>query len=447
MNDPLKLGIAGIGTVGTGLLQIFEQNTEKLALASGRPIEIVAVSARDRDKNRDVNIENFEWFDDPIRLAQDDRIDAFIELIGGEDGVTKDAVEAALAAKKHVVTANKALLAKHGIALAKQAENQGVSLNFEAAVAGGIPIVKAMRESMLGNNISRVYGILNGTCNYILSKMEREGQSYDDALADAQAAGFAEADPTFDVGGFDAAHKLSLLTALAFGTEIAFEAIYIEGIESISPIDIEAATDLGYRIKLLGVALKTEAGIEQRVHPTMVPLQSEIAEVNGVTNCVTLEGNFVGTVTLVGAGAGAGPTASSVVGDIVDVARKLTIPPFIIPTQKLTSYQRARMRKHEGRYYIRLSVYDRPGAFAAIAGRMAEEDISLESIVQRSPGMRDFEVHETEAQKIERTPGQQTTVILITHETSESAIRKALEAIEVDGNIDAKPQMIRIERL
>lgn len=451
MNDPLKLGVAGLGTVGAGLLQILEHKKSKLNLATGRDIHVIAVSAQNKNKDRGVNLEDYEWFDDAVKLAQAEDIDVFVELIGGDEGIAKEAVETALRAGKHVVTANKALLAKHGIALAKRAEENNVVLNYEAAVAGGIPIVKTMRESMASNDISRVYGILNGTCNYILTKMEREGQSYDSALKEAQDNGYAEADPTFDVGGFDAAHKLSLLTTLAFGTSVSFEDIYIEGIESITPLDIEAAADLGYRIKLLGVSVKTEDGIEQRVHPTMVPLDSAVAGVNGVTNSVTLEGNFIGDVTLVGPGAGAGPTATSVMADIIDIARDLVIPPFINPARELTPYKRARMRKHEGRYYIRLSVYDRPGAFAAIAGRMAEQEISLESIVQRWPGIhRGMDGNLVSAHDIlekERVPDAPTPVVLITHKTSESAIRKALELIEADGNIDATPQMIRIEKL
>ncbi|MEM7620848.1 MAG: homoserine dehydrogenase [Pseudomonadota bacterium] len=445
MNNPLKLGIAGLGTVGTGLLHIFQKNSEKINLASGRPIKVAAVSARNRNKDRGLALSHYEWFDDPVKMAEDPSIDVFVELIGGEEGVARSSVEAALNAKKHVVTANKALLAVHGVALSGLAEKNDVALNFEAAIAGGIPVVKTMRESLQGNTITRVYGILNGTCNYILTKMEREGQAYDEALKDAQDAGFAEVDPTFDVGGFDAAHKLSLLTSLAFGTEISFENIYIEGISSISPIDIEVATDLGYRIKLLGVAVQTEDGIEQRVHPTMVPFGSAIAEVNGVTNCVNIEGNFVGDVTLVGAGAGAGPTASSVMADIIDVARGVIFPPFVVPTNQLVAYKRARMRQHEGRYYIRLSVYDRPGAFAAIANRMAEQEISLESIVQR--GSEVGQVHQGNQNTPQSSFESPIPVILITHKTCENFIRKALEGIEADGNIASRPQMIRIENL
>ena len=440
MRDGLKLGLAGVGTVGSGLLRLLAARGPELAARAGKGIEVVAVSAKDRRKNRDADISAFRFVSDPVALAKDPSIDVFVELIGGEGGVAKEAVEAALRAGKHVVTANKALLAQHGPALAALAEKNEVALNFEGAVAGGIPVVKVMRESLQGNDIGRVYGILNGTCNYILTLMEREGRTFADVLKDAQAQGYAEADPTFDIGGFDTAHKLALLTSLAFGTRTSFESVYVEGIESITPADIEAAGDLGYRIKLLGVALRTESGIEQRVHPTMVPKHTAIAEVDGVSNCVAIDGDFVGDVMLIGPGAGGGPTASSVMSDLIDIARGHIVPPFGIPAKDLQPYKRAQMRAHEGGYYIRLSVYDRTGAFAAIASRMAEQGISLESIVQRRtpaelPGIN------------RRHKGSPAAVVMITHQTTEAAIRKALAGIERDGHVDAKPQMIRIEKL
>ena len=392
-------------------------------------------------RKRPVDISGFTWADDARELAEHPDIDIFVELIGGDEGIAKEAVERALGAGKHVVTANKALLAQYAPALARLAEEKGLALSFEAAVAGGIPIIKTMRESLVGNQVTRITGILNGTCNYILTRMEEEGRTFDDILVDAQEAGYAEADPTFDVGGHDTAHKLTLLTSLAFGVETAFEAIYLEGIQSIEPADVEAASDLGYRIKLLGVAQKTDSGIEQRVHPTMVPKDSALAEVSGAYNCVTVEGDFVGDVMLIGLGAGSGPTASAVVGDIVDVARGLVLKPMIRPAADLKPYERARMRTHQGGYYIRLSVYDRPGSFAAIASRMAEEKISLESIVQRRaqtalPGLSE-----------EVADGEPVPVVMITHRTAEANIRRALDAIEADGHVDKTPQMIRIENL
>ena len=439
MSDGLKLGLAGVGTVGSGLLRLLATRKAELAARAGRPIEIVAVSAKNRRKNRDADISGFRFVPDPVALAKDPAIDVFVELIGGESGVAKEAVEAALAAGKHVVTANKALLAHHGQSLAALAEKNGVALNFEGAVAGGIPVVKVIRESLQGNDISRVYGILNGTCNYILTLMEQEGRSFTDVLKEAQAQGYAEADPSFDIGGFDTAHKLALLTSLAFGTRTSFESVYVEGIESITPADIEAAGELGYRIKLLGVALRTDSGIEQRVHPTMVPKHTAIAEVDGVSNCVAIDGDFVGDVMLIGPGAGAGPTASSVTSDLIDIARGHILPPFGAKARSLKPYKRAQMRAHEGGYYIRLSVYDRTGAFAAIASRMADQGISIESIVQRRP--------RAELPGFDRPHKGSPAVVMITHQTTEAAIRKALAAIERDGHVDQKPQMIRIEKL
>ncbi|MGH6748253.1 MAG: homoserine dehydrogenase [Methyloceanibacter sp.] len=440
MSKGLKLGLAGVGTVGGGLLQLLAAHGGSISARAGRPIEVVAVSTLEHRRNPNIDISPFRRVQDPVALAQDPSIDVFIELMGGEGGVAKDSVEAALRAGKHVVTANKALLAHHGSSLAALAEKNGVALNFEAAVAGGIPIVKAIRESLAGNDISRVYGILNGTCNYILTKMERDGRTFADVLKEAQEQGYAEADPTFDIGGFDTAHKLTLLTSLAFGTRTSFESVYIEGIESITPADIEAADELGYRIKLLGVALRTESGIEQRVHPTMVPKHTAIAEVDGVLNCVAVDGDFVGEVVLVGRGAGGPATASAVTSDLIDIARGNILPPFGITAKDLKPYKRAQMRAHEGGYYIRLSVYDRTGAFAAIASRMAEQGISIESIVQRRaaaelPGIN------------RRHKGIPAAVVMITHQTTEAAIRKALAGIERDGHVDAKPQMIRIEKL
>jgi homoserine dehydrogenase len=441
MNRPLKLGIAGLGTVGTGLLQLLAEHGGRLARNAGRSIEVVGVSARSRTKKRAVALKGIAWFDEPARLAADPSIDVFIELIGGEDGAAKSAVEAALAAGKAVVTANKALLARHGTELAELAEKNGVSLNFEAAVAGGIPVIKTLREALAGNQIRRVYGILNGTCNYILTQMQEEHRAFADVLAEAQAKGYAEADPTFDIGGFDTAHKLTLLTSLAFGTRVALDQVHVEGIETISEADIAAADDLGYRIKLLGVALMTESGIEQRVHPAMVPKHSAIAEISGVTNCVAIDGDCAGNLLLAGPGAGARPTASAVMSDILDIARGDHPPPFGVPAAKLKAYKRAKLGQHQGAYYVRLSVYDRPGAMAGIAGRMGEREVSLESIVQRRPPGAQIGI------AARPKPGAPTSVILITHETTEEAIRGALAGIAKDGNVSERPQMIRIEPL
>ncbi|MFD1198498.1 homoserine dehydrogenase [Brucella gallinifaecis] len=437
MSDALRIGVAGLGTVGASVLRILRDKAEMLTRQCGKQLTVTAVSARDRNRDRGVDLAGIEWFDDSIELAKSANIDVFVELIGGDEGPAKAAVEAALSAGHHVVTANKALLAKHGVALAKIAEEKGVLLNFEAAVAGGIPVIKAMRESLTGNTVSRVYGIMNGTCNYILTRMWEEGISFEDCLADAQRLGYAEADPTFDIEGNDTAHKLALLTSLAFGTQIAADDIYLEGISNISLADIRAADELGYRIKLLGVAQKTDTGIEQRVHPTMVPTSSVIAQVHGVTNAVAIETDLLGELLLSGPGAGGNATASAVIGDIADIAKSRPGfqhgPVFGTPAKALQPYKRAKMRKHAGGYFIRLTVHDRIGAFAAIAKRMAENDISLESIVQR-PQM-DSDIN-----------GGIKTVILVTHETTESAVKKALDAILKDDHLVNKPQMIRIER-
>lgn len=436
MTDALRIGVAGLGTVGASVLHILHDKAEMLASQCGQPIKVAAVSARDRKRDRGVDLSGVEWFDDPVTLATAPGIDVFVELIGGEDGVARASVEAALKAGRHVVTANKALLARHGVSLAKTAEDKGVLLNFEAAVAGGIPVIKAMRESLTGNTVSRVYGIMNGTCNYILTRMGEEGISFAECLTEAQRLGYAEADPTFDIEGHDTAHKLALLTSLAFGTQIAADDIYMEGISNISLADIRAADELGYRIKLLGVAQRTDTGIEQRVHPTMVPTHSIIAQVHDVTNAVAIETDLLGELLLSGPGAGGAATASAVVGDIADIAKSRPgfqhVAVFGTPARSLAPYRKARMRAHAGGYFIRLTVHDRTGVFAAVARRMAQNDISLESIVQR--------------QSDELPASSLKTVILVTHETTESAVRKALDGIVEDGHTTDKPQMIRIER-
>jgi homoserine dehydrogenase len=441
MGQPLRLGIAGLGTVGAGLVELIQAHGARMALQLGRDIAIAGVSARSRKQRPGLALERIAWFAEPERLAADPGIDVFVELIGGEEGAARIAVEAALKAGKHVVTANKALLAKHGTELARLAESNGAALGFEAAVAGGIPIIKTLREALAGNQVRRVYGILNGTCNYILSQMQEEHRAFAEVLKEAQDKGYAEADPTFDIGGFDTAHKLALLTSLAFGTKVALDHIHVEGIESITQADIEAADDLGYRIKLLGVALLTDSGIEQRVHPAMVPKHSAIAEVSGVTNCIAVDGDFVGNVLLAGPGAGGKATASAVAGDLMDIARGGAARPFGVPAAKLKPYRRAKLGQHQGAYYVRLSVFDRPGAMASIAGRMGERGVSLESIVQRRPRWALPGIN------AKPKPGAPTGVILITHETTEEAIRAALKAIHGDGNVSEPPQMIRIEPL
>jgi homoserine dehydrogenase len=435
MSEALRVGIAGLGTVGASVVRLVTERAAELTRQCGRPISIVAVAARDKTRDRGISLDGMEWFDDPVALAKSKDIDVFVELMGGDEGAAREAVKAALDAGHHVVTANKALLAKHGLALAEAAEKRGVLLNYEAAVAGGIPVIKTMREALAGNTVLRVFGILNGTCNYILTRMEAEGISFEDCLADAQRLGYAEADPTFDIEGNDTAHKLAILTSLAFGTKIAADDIYMEGISNITQADIRAASELGYRIKLLGVAQKTETGIEQRVHPTMVPTASVIAQVHGVTNAVAIETDILGELLLSGPGAGGNATASAVIGDIADIAKSRPGfqhgPVFGRPAKELAPCKKAKMRAHAGGYFIRLTVYDRTGVFAALARRMADNDISLESIVQHS----------------DRDAGaDRKTVILVTHETTEAAVRKAIDGVTKDGHLVDMPQVIRIER-
>ncbi|MBV2185367.1 MAG: homoserine dehydrogenase [Rhizobium sp.] len=435
MADALKIGIAGLGTVGASLVRILQQRSNELAVSCGRPIRITAVSARDRSKDRGIDLSGITWFDDPVDMANSGDIEVLVELVGGAEGTADLAVRAALARGLHVVTANKALLARHGVELARMAEEKGLLFNYEAAVAGGIPVIKAMRESLTGNHFSRVYGIMNGTCNYILTRMEKEGLSFEACLKEAQRLGYAEADPTFDIQGNDTAHKLSILTTLAFGSQIAADDIYLEGISNISIEDIHAARDLGFRIKLLGVAQRTETGIEQRVHPTMVPLDSVIAQVDGVTNAVALESDILGELLMVGPGAGGNATASAVLGDVTDIAKSRPgtqqVPVLGRPAHLLEPYRQAQMRSHEGGYFIRLSVVDRTGVFASIATEMARNNISLESIVQRSE---------------HSTADAPVTIILVTHATMEDAVRKAVAAIKAEGYLVGEPQVIRIER-
>ena len=437
MNAPLRVGIAGLGTVGAALVNVLEENGQLIAGRCNREVHLTAVSARDRNRDRGCDLSGVQWFDDPLEMAASPDIDVFVELIGGEDGPALEAARTALSAGHHLVTANKAMLARHGVELAALAEENGVLLNFEAAVAGGIPVIKTIRETLTANRIERVYGILNGTCNYILTRMEREGISFEDCLADAQELGYAEADPTFDVEGFDTAHKTAILASLAFGTEIESEQIYVEGISSITQADIRAAAELGYRIKLLGVAQRTETGIEQRVHPTMVPFESSIAQISGVTNAVALDADVVGNLVMSGPGAGGMATASAVAGDIADIAKCVpgtqSVPALGKPAKDLAPFKRAKMRAHEGGYFIRVTVKDIPGVFAAIATAMANQGISLESIVQHRP--QDSDV----------SKGIQT-IIMVTHETTESAVRLALDEIEKDSALAGKPQMIRIEK-
>jgi homoserine dehydrogenase len=440
MGPPLKVGIAGLGTVGASVVGLIARERDALAACCGRAIEVVAVSARSRGKKRGIDLKHLRWVDDPVSLAADPEIAVLVELIGGDGDPARAAISAALRAGKSVVTANKALLARHGVALAALAEKSGVALNFEAAVGGAIPIVKTLREGLAGNSLSRIYGILNGTCNYILTRMEQDKLSFAECLKEAQRLGYAEADPSFDVEGNDTAQKLALLASLAFGIKVDESSVYMEGISSIAAEDLAWADELGYRVKLLGVAVRTEKGIEQRVHPTMVPKDTAIAQVMGVTNAVTVDAAAIAPITLVGPGAGGMATASAVVSDIGDIARGVHAAPFGRPTARLTTSKKAPMQRHEGGYYIRLLAVDKPGTAATIAKRLAQQHISLESIVQRHPGERP---HGGDAPG---RSGEPVPVILITYATTEDAVHKALAAVGRDKVISGKPQVIRIEK-
>jgi len=428
MTSPLRIGIAGLGTVGAGVVKLLAEHGRLLALRGGRPLKLVAVSARRKAKKRDIDVSGVRWESDPLALASAPDIDVVVELIGGSRGIARRLVQTALRSGKHVVTANKALLALHGAELAALAEKKGAILAFEAAVAGGIPIIKALREGLVGNRVRRLYGILNGTCNYILTTMRETGRDFDAVLAEAQSAGYAEADPSFDVDGIDAAHKLAVLTGAAFGAKVNFAGVHVEGIRHVSAMDIQFAEELGFRIKLLGLARETKYGIEQRVHPCMVPLAAPIAHIEGVFNAVVVEGDFVGTTMFQGRGAGQGPTASAVVADLVDVARGRHMPAFVVPAARLATKKISPMARHQGAYYMRLMVQDRPGVISAVSGALAQERISLESMLQRG-----------------RSQSGEVPVVLTTHETEEAAMRRALARIAKLKAVAEEPCLIRIE--
>jgi homoserine dehydrogenase len=428
MTQTLKVGVAGLGTVGGGVLALLEKQAGLLQQRCGKRILVTAVSARDRSRNRGVDLSAVRWYDDAATLAADPDIDVFVELIGGADGIARRAVETALQHGRHVVTANKALLAHHGTALARAAESRGLTLAYEAAVAGGIPAIKGLREGLAANAIREVHGILNGTCNYILTEMRTSGREFSEVLGDAQRLGYAEADPAFDIDGVDAAHKLAILTAVSFGCQVDFGAIHIEGIRHITALDIQYAQELGYRIRLLGIARRTDHGIEQRVHPCMVPINSPIGSTDGVFNAVVADGDFVDKVVLIGRGAGAGPTASAVVADLIDIARGHHTPTFAVPADRLERLEPAGIALRRGRYYLRLMVLDRPGVIADIAATLRDHNVSMAAFMQRG-----------------RAPGEAVPVVLTTHDTEESAMQRALAQIGALDAVLEPPRMIRIE--
>jgi homoserine dehydrogenase len=432
MTKPLRLGVAGLGVVGASLIRLLQRQRAGFIVRAGREFVLVAYSAR-RRSDRGVDLGDAVYYASAVELAASAEIDVFVELIGGADGAAFEATKAALARGVPVVTANKAMLAAHGSELAALAERSEAQLSFEAAVGGGIPVIKTLRESLAGNAIKRVSGILNGTCNYILSRMESGNLPFEVCLSEAQRLGYAEADPTFDVGGFDTAHKLAILASLAFGAKVDAGAVSVEGIETITLADLSAADELGFRVKLLGVAERTPRGVEQRVHPTMVAKSAPLAQIMGVLNAVSIDGDAIGELTLVGPGAGGDTTASAVAADIVDIARGIRMPAFGRPAASLVEADRVPMQRHEGGYYVRLAVVDRPGAMGAIAARMGERQISLEAIMQKR------------ATKEAATAGV-VPVVLMTYGTTESSIRSALAHAVEDGMVREKPQVIRIER-
>ena len=432
MTKTLRLGVAGLGVVGTSLIRLLHRRRADFIARAGRACVLSAYSARHK-RGRGADLGDAQFFGSAVAMAASADIDVFVELIGGADGVAYESVKAALGRGLPVVTANKAMLAAHGLKLAELSETHDAPLFFEAAVGGGIPVVKTLRESLAGNEIARVSGILNGTCNYILSRMETDNLPFDVCLAEAQRLGYAEADPTFDIGGFDTAHKLAILASLAFGSRIDAGAVSIEGIESITLADLAAADELGFRIKLLGVAERTPHGVEQRVHPTMVAKSAPLAQTMGVLNAVSIDGDAVGELTLVGPGAGGDATASAVAADIVDIARGIRLPAFGRPAASLAEADRVPMQRHEGGYYVRLAVVDKPGAMGAIAARMGERMISLEAIMQKRASK-------------EAAAAGVVPVVLMTHGTTEASIRDALDHAVQDGVVREKPQLIRIER-
>lgn len=427
MKPDLKIGVVGLGTVGAGVIKLLQTHEKDIERRAGRKIKIVAVHAQNKSKNRGVDLSAYEWVSDPDSLSSRDDIDVVVELVGGDEGLAKNLIEKTLSSQKHVVTANKSLLSKHGMALASMAENNKVDLRYEAAVAGGIPIIKAIREGFAGNSLSTVYGILNGTCNYILTEMRQTGRDFTDVLKEAQEKGYAEADPTFDVEGIDAAHKLSILCALAFGVEIAFKNIDITGIRGITSKDIKFSDELGYRIKLVGIGRQKDGKIEQSLEPCLVPISSALGGVEGVFNAAFIEGDFVDRGMLQGRGAGSGPTASAVVADIIDIARGYTSPVLGVPVKELKPNNAMDDENIISEQYIHLIVRDQPGVIADVTAILRDYNISIETMLQRG-----------------RDPVQPVSVVITTHECSRANIRKAAQKIGALTSVVSPPTILRI---
>ncbi len=434
--SPVKIGLLGIGTVGGGTITVLRRNADVIASRAGRPIEIVAASARDLSKPRDVELSGIELFSDPFEVVVHDEVDIVVELIGGTEPA-RDLVVTALQSGKHVVTANKALIALHGNEIFDVAQQTHTMVGFESAVAGAIPVIKAVREGLSGNRVEWLAGIINGTCNYILTEMSAQGRNFDDVLAEAQALGYAEADPSFDIDGIDAAHKLAILAAIAFGSPLQFDRVYIEGISRLAKIDIEYARRLGYQIKHLGMAIQRESGIELRVHPTLIAERQILASVDGVMNAIMIHGDAAGSTLYYGAGAGAQATASAAVADIVDVARSMTgtpetrVPHLAFQPDALAQSHIIDMPDVESAYYLRLSAIDEPGVLADVTRILGNSGISIEAILQQEP--------ETNALSV--------PVIILTHRVVERALNEAVAEIEALPQIVDKIVLIRMENL
>ncbi|WP_321391892.1 homoserine dehydrogenase [Emcibacter sp.] len=430
MSNPLRIAVAGLGTVGVGVVKILETHKDLIQSRCGRAIEIVAVSANNRVRDRGVDLTGYQWFDNALDFAGLDDVDVVVELIGGSDGIAKELAQKSIASGKSFVTANKALIAHHGATLANAAQEAGVAVRYEAAVAGGIPIIKAIGEGLAANRLNLVYGILNGTCNYILTTMEAKGQGFDEVLAEAQRLGYAEADPTFDVDGIDTAHKLAILSSVAFATETDFDHVYTEGIRRIEAVDIEYAREIGYRIKLLGISRLTDKGLEQRVHPAMVKVEEPIAQVEEAFNAVVAEGDFIDRTFYQGRGAGQGPTASAVVADIIDIARGHSGPAFFVPADQLTKAKPVSISEHEGAYYIRLHVQEKSGVIADITSVLKDHNVSLDVMLQKG--------HEQDGS---------VYIVLVTHKIQEKVLSEALAGIGALSSVQEEPLAIRIENL
>lgn len=428
--NPLRIALAGLGTVGVGVLRLIEANRALVEARAGRPVAIVAVSAREAARERGVDLSGSEFVADMTALARRPDIDVLIEAVGGADGPALALAEAALRAGKGLVTANKAMLAHHGLRLAELAETHGAPLAFEAAVAGGIPVIKGLREGAAANALERITGILNGTSNYILSTMESTGADFAEVLAEAQAKGYAEADPAFDIDGVDAAHKLAILAAIGFGARTDFAGVTTSGIREVRAADIAQARALGFVIRLVGVAGSSEGRLLQRVRPCLVPTSHPLAHVTGATNAVVAEGNFAGRLLFQGAGAGAGPTASAIVADLIDIARGTAGTPFSLPVAELQPMARADPGHRVGRDYIRFTVADRTGVLAELTAAMRDAGVSIESLIQRGRADEEGEV----------------LVAMVTHEGPERCVTRALELLEGSPSLTAAPLVLPILR-